>query len=166
MIRTSRTPGTRLTLLALAFLAAAPSAAFADATLFIGANTTPANRMARGVAVGVSLLVVGVEFEYSNTVEDAKVAAPSLKTGMANLLLQTPVEIFGLQPYVTAGAGLYRETLEAHQNTSPAVSTGGGVKIALVGPLRLRLDYRVFKLGGGALNSPAHRVYAGLNLKF
>jgi hypothetical protein len=24
----------------------------------------------------------------------------------------------------------------------------------------------VFKLGNGALNSPAHRIYAGLNLKF
>jgi len=27
------------------------------------------------------------------------------------------------------------------------------------------VDYRVFKLGSGALNSPAHRIYAGLNLK-
>jgi len=24
----------------------------------------------------------------------------------------------------------------------------------------------VFKLGSGALNSPAHRIYAGLNLNF
>jgi len=24
----------------------------------------------------------------------------------------------------------------------------------------------VFKLGSGALDSPAHRIYAGLNLKF
>jgi hypothetical protein len=35
-----------------------------------------------------------------------------------------------------------------------------------VGPLRLRVDYRAFKLGSGALYSPAHRGYAGLNLKF
>jgi hypothetical protein len=40
------------------------------------------------------------------------------------------------------------------------------VKISLVGPLALRVDYRVFKLGSGALYSPAHRIYAGLNLKF
>jgi hypothetical protein len=40
------------------------------------------------------------------------------------------------------------------------------VKIALVGPLRLRVDYRVFNLGSGALNSPAHRIYTGLNLSF
>jgi len=30
----------------------------------------------------------------------------------------------------------------------------------------LRVDYRVFKLGSGALYSPAHRVYVGLNLTF
>ena len=41
-----------------------------------------------------------------------------------------------------------------------------GVKMSLAGPLRLRVDYRVFKLGSGALYSPAHRIYAGLNLKF
>ena len=46
------------------------------------------------------------------------------------------------------------------------VATGGGVKVNLIGPLRLRVDYRIFKLGSGALHSPAHRFYAGLNLKF
>ncbi len=38
--------------------------------------------------------------------------------------------------------------------------------MTLVGPVRLRVDYRVFGLGDGALYSPAHRIYAGLNLKF
>ena len=37
---------------------------------------------------------------------------------------------------------------------------------ALAGPLRLRVDYRVFRLGTGARYSPSHRIYAGLNLKF
>jgi hypothetical protein len=45
------------------------------------------------------------------------------------------------------------------------LNTGGGVKVSLVGPIRLRVDYRIFKLGSGALNSPAHRIYAGLNMK-
>ena len=45
-------------------------------------------------------------------------------------------------------------------------NTGGGVKVSLAGPIRLRVDYRVFKLGSGALHSPTHRFYAGLNLKF
>jgi hypothetical protein len=70
------------------------------------------------------------------------------------------------QPYFTTGAGIYRETLGAHQDTGLGVNTGGGVKVSLIGPLRLRVDYRVFKLGSDALYSPAHRIYAGLNLKF
>ena len=123
-----------------------------------------ARRAASRSACG--LLIVGFEFEYANTPDDPTAAAPSLTTGMGNLLLQTPVALMGIQPYVTAGAGVYRETLGAHQDTSLGVNTGGGVKISLVGPVRLRVDYRVFKLGSGALNSPAQRIYAGLNLRF
>ncbi len=85
---------------------------------------------------------------------------------MGNLLLQTPIPVLGFQPYVTGGVGIYRETLGEHHDTGFGVNTGGGVKISLIGPLRLRVDYRVFKLGSGALYSPAHRVYAGLNLNF
>jgi hypothetical protein len=138
----------------------------ADITGFLGASTTPANRNVKGVAVGAGLLIVGVEFEYAVTAEDEEAAAPALKTGMGNVLLQTPGMVFGFQPYYTVGAGVYRETLGDHQDTSFGLNTGGGVKIELVGPLRLRLDYRVFKLGNDALESPTQRVYAGLNLAF
>jgi len=41
----------------LSLAAAAP--ARADATAFIGANTTPANRSVRGVSVGTGLLIIG-----------------------------------------------------------------------------------------------------------
>ena len=154
-------------LAALALVACA-STAFADATAFIGANTSPANRQVRGVAVGGGFLIVGFEFEYARTTDDPQAGAPSLTTGMGNVLLQTPFAIFGVQPYFTTGAGIYRETLDtiAHQDTGFAVNTGGGAKITLAGPLRLRVDYRVLKLGSGALVSPAHRIYAGINLKF
>ena len=140
--------------------------AFADITAFIGANTTPANRQVRGAAAGIGLIVVAFEFEYANTTEDAAASAPSLTTGSGNVLLQTPIAFCGFQPYFTTGAGLYRETLgSAHQDTSVALNTGGGVKVALIGPVRLRVDYRVFKLGSGALHSPAHRFYVGVNVK-
>src|ERR687891_2474538 len=43
----------------LSFLLAAP--VWADATLFIGANTTPANRAVRGGAFGAGLLIIGFE---------------------------------------------------------------------------------------------------------
>ena len=84
---------------------------------------------------------------------------------MGNVLLQTPVAIFGVQPYFTTGAGFFNESLGTHSETSFGLNMGGGAKVTLIGPLRLRVDYRVFKLGSGALYSPAHRVYVGLNLK-
>src|SRR3979490_1744043 len=149
---------------ALLVLVATP--ARADITAFIGANTTPANRQVRGGALGFGLLVIGFELEYAFTPDEPAASAPSLKTGMGNLVLQTPVAVFGFQPYFTTGGGFYQEELGAHSDTGFAVNTGGGVKVSLAGPNRLRVDYRIFKLGSGALNSPAHRIYAGLNLKF
>ena len=148
----------------LTLLGSAP--AFADLTGFVGANMSPANRFVRGVSAGAGVLLVGLEFEYANTLEDTRALAPGLKTGMGNLLLQTPFAILGVQPYATTGAGPYRERLGALQHTGLGFNAGGGVKISLAGPIRLRVDYRVFKLGSGALHSPAHRIYAGLNLKF
>ena len=137
----------------------------ADITAFLGANTTPANRQVRGAAAGIGLLIVGFEFEYAATTDDLTARAPSLKTGMGNLILQTPTAFFGFQPYVTTGAGIYREELGAREDTGIGFNTGGGVKVSLIGPIRLRVDYRVFTLGSGALQTPAHRIYAGLNLK-
>jgi hypothetical protein len=153
-------------LLTLAVLVAASSPAQADATLFIGANTAPANRTAKGFAVGAGLLVLGFEFEYSDTTDDVKSAAPSLKTGTGNLLLQSPVAFAGFQPYFEIGGGLYHEELGTISNTGFVGNTGGGLKISLIGPVRLRVDYRAFTLKNGALTTPAHRIYAGVNLKF
>lgn len=154
----------------LGFLFAAPASAYADATLFLGANTSPANRTAKGFAVGAGLLFIGFEFEYSDTTDDLATRAPALKTGMGNVLLQSPVAFFGIQPYYTVGAGVYHEDLGTNgslfDNTGFGMNTGGGAKISLIGPIRLRVDYRVFSLKNGALTTPAHRVYAGLNLKF
>jgi hypothetical protein len=155
-----------LAALALFFWALLPTAASADATAFIGVNTSPANRTARGFAVGAVLLVIGFEFEYADTTDDPAANAPALKTGTGNMLLQTPVAFAGIQPYFEIGGGVYHEELGAVSNTGFVGNTGGGVKISLVGPIRLRIDYRVMTLKNGALTSPAHRIYAGLNLKF
>ena len=151
--------------IALVLLALTSAPARADITAFIGANTTPANRQVRGAALGFGLLVVAFELEYAYTPDDLTATAPSLKTGMGNVILQTPVAFMGFQPYFTTGGGLYQEELGTRSDTGIGFNTGGGVKVSLAGPIRLRVDYRVFKLGSGALNSPAHRFYAGLNLK-
>ena len=131
---------------------------------------TPRRRTgrSRGFAVGAGLLIVAFEFEYADTTDDlTRDGAPSLKTGSGNVLLQTPIAILRL-PAVRHHRRrlLPRNAGIATPTRASATNTGGGVKITLVGPLRLRVDYRVFKLGSGALNSPAHRIYAGLNLKF
>jgi hypothetical protein len=111
------------------------------------------------------VLIIGFEGEYAFTPDDPRSSAPSLKTGIANVVLQSPVPFFGIQPYFTTGGGFYQEELGLHSDTGFALNTGGGVKVTLAGPIRLRVDYRIFRLGSGALHSPAHRIYAGLNLK-
>ena len=156
----------RLVPAALVLVAVSPARAHADATLFIGANTSPVNRTAKGAAIGAGLLVLGFEFEYSDTTDDVRSGAPSLKTGTGNMLVQSPVAFAGFQPYFEIGGGVYHEELGAISNTGFVGSTGGGLKISLIGPIRLRVDYRAFTLKNGALTTPAHRVYAGINLKF
>ena len=144
-----------------------PSRADADVTAFFGVNPTPTNRVVTGLSGGVGLLIVAFEFEYANTREDLDQLAPSLRTFMVNGLLQTPVPIAGFQFYGTIGGGGYREELLEQSETNVGWNVGGGVKMNLVGPLRLRLDYRVFTLvGDDVRHSRPHRFYAGLNLKF
>jgi hypothetical protein len=143
-----------------------PVSASADVTAFLGANRTPTTRMVKGVAGGIGLLIVGFEFEYANTNEQPLKAGPRLQTFMFNGLLQTPFPVAGLQFYGTAGAGGFRETLGILSETNGGINVGGGVKMSLAGPLRLRLDYRVFTLRGTPLYSRPQRFYAGLNLKF
>jgi opacity protein-like surface antigen len=144
-----------------------PSRAEADLTAFFGVNPTPSNRVLTGISGGVGLLIVGFEFEYANTREDVDQLAPSLRTFMFNGLLQTPVPIAGFQFYGTAGGGGYREELLGQSETNVGWNVGGGVKMNLAGPLRLRLDYRVFTLvGDDVRHSRPQRFYAGLNLKF
>jgi opacity protein-like surface antigen len=141
--------------------------AFADGTLFLGTVTTPANHATKGFAIGAGFLVFGVEFEYAATNEDTEHAAPSLKTGMGDVYLQTPIPIAGMQFYATTGMGGYRERLgESHQETNLVFNTGGGAKVSLVGPLKVRVDYRVLKLRGSPLFSTLHRIYAGVNVAF
>lgn len=159
---------TRIRPLALAatVLLLVPSTASADITAFLGVNPTPSTRVVRGISAGLSLLIVGFELEYANTSEDLDELAPGLRTVMFNGLVQTPVPVLGMQFYATAGGGGYRETLDAVTETHVGINVGGGVKMTLAGPLRLRLDYRVFTLQGDPRHSRPQRFYAGLNLRF
>lgn len=151
---------------ALAFLAVLAFArpAAADLTAFLGVTTTPDNHTAKGFAVGVGLLIVGFEFEYSSSSEDEDMLVPGLRTYSGNVLVQTPTP--SVQLYGTAGIGGYQESLGTIDETNIAMNLGGGAKMSLLGPLRLRLDYRIFRLQGSPLHDNYHRLYAGANIAF
>jgi hypothetical protein len=142
-----------------------PRPAKADATIFLGTTTAPTRRTVKGFSAGVSLLVVGFEFEYGSAAEDVASNAASLKTTSGNVFVQT-FGLPGFQLYATTGAGFYREHLRQNQTTSFVLNNGGGVKITLAGPLRARVDYRIFNLRGTPQHSTVQRLYAGLNLAF
>ena len=122
--------------------------------------------LGRGFAAGFSLLIIGFEFEFSDTAADEMAEAPRVRTGMFNLLLQTPFGISGLQFYGTIGGGVYQETGDGLEATNVGTNAGFGVKISVVGPIRMRLDYRVFSLQGSPQHDTHQRFYAGLNLGF
>ncbi|HTM32900.1 MAG TPA: hypothetical protein VL263_16425 [Vicinamibacterales bacterium] len=165
-IRVCISRASRLVALVLFAIVATARPAFADLTAFLGVTPTPENRTLRGFSGGFSVLIVGFEFEYANTPEDELDPLPGLKTWSGNVLVQTPVDVGGVQLYGTAGFGAYHEELRNVGETSSAVNLGGGAKIHLVGPLRLRLDYRVFNLQGTPRYETYHRFYVGANLRF
>jgi hypothetical protein len=154
----------RLLVLIAALAWATPAAA--DVTGFLGLSPTPENRGARGLAVGGGLIVVGFEVELARIGEDTDDGLAGLTTGMGNVLLQTPLEVSGVQFYATTGLGIYRERLGDRSETALAANLGGGAKIRLLGPLKLRLDYRLFRLRGDPLHDTYHRLYAGATLGF
>jgi hypothetical protein len=153
----------RFLTLALAFVLFAATPARADITAFLGLSPTPDNHAVRGFSAGVSLLVLGFEFEYARVSEDETELLPGLQTYSGNVLVQTPTS---MQLYATIGAGGYRENLGPLQETHVGVNLGGGIKIPLIGPVRVRADYRVFQLRGEPLHSTYQRFYVGGNLAF
>ena len=155
--------------LAVALVLTTASTASADITAFLGVNGTPEKRAVKGLALGTGLLVVGFEVEYADTSEDLEFGGPRLRTVMFNGLVQTPVPIAGMQFYGTIGGGGYREsfsTVPEISETNFGSNIGGGAKISIAGPLRVRVDYRIFNLRGNPRHSPVQRFYAGINLKF
>lgn len=149
--------------LSLVFLFASVLPARADITAFLGLTPTPERHAVKGFAAGAGFVIVAFEFEFAHTGEDTVARLPGLKTYSGNVLAQTPTPT---QLYATAGVEGYRENLGTFQETHVGTNVGGGVKFKLLGPLRVRADYRVFKLQGSPLHSVYQRFYVGGNLKF
>ena len=159
-------------MLAAATLLAFAAPARADITVFLGrsrsSSATPSapsvSQGLKGAAFGIGLLVVGFEVEGAIHTEDPVKSIPGLKTGMGNVLVQTPTG--GVQLYGTVGGGLYQETLGTSTDTNFATNIGGGIKFGVFGPLRLRADYRLLNLRGTPRYNTVQRFYVGASLKF
>jgi hypothetical protein len=152
--------------LAAFLLIGTASPASADITAFLGLSPTPEQHLAKGLAIGGGLVIIGFEFEYSHLSEDVLDGVPALTTASGNVLVQTPVPVHGWQFYATLGGGGYRESLAAFQETHVSTNLGGGAKVTLAGPFRLRFDYRIFSLLGSPLHNRVQRLYAGFNVAF
>lgn len=160
--------------LALVILAVSAVPARADITAFIGASPRSVLQDCRcgsgskfstlkGFSVGAGLIIVGWEFEFAHVGENTDRSLTGLKTYSGNFMVQTPTQT---QLYVTTGVEAYRENLGDFQETYFGTNIGGGLKMKLAGPLRLRADYRVFKLQGSPIHDVYQRFYVGANLKF
>ena len=75
-------------LLTATALFAVPATAAADITAFLGLGTKPATRAAKGLALGITMLVVGFEGEYSSISEDTGDNAPRVRTGTRRALAE------------------------------------------------------------------------------
>ena len=145
-----------------------------DVTAFVGVMV-PQARRAVGGAFGGGGSMVRFEIEYSGTVGSATLTRPSAGAISVNVLVQSTPSIHGLQFYGTGGFGLFGETFEGGAGSGEVLAKnfGVGAKIVLAGPLRLRLDYRLFVLGDAPDASPGlvlqqhpQRLSAGLNFTF
>ncbi len=138
-----------------------------NVTAFAGVAMAPGPYAAIGVAVGVRPrpIPVSLEFEYSRSRSDPAAGVPAIATFAGNLLVQWPRQPSRFQFYGTFGLGLYVLLLDHHSSeANDARNIGGGAKVTLTGPLKLRMDYRAFFLApiGGEYHSNEHRFYVGI----
>jgi hypothetical protein len=161
--RMSRDPVYAAARTALLLVLLTPAVAWADVTAFLGIATSDGHRSARGVSLGLSLLVVGFEFEYANIAENEPKGAPSMKTTMFNGVVQSPGRT---QVYASAGGGYYTQNYRDLSESGFGTNVGGGIKIGIAGPLRLRVDYRVFSQKGEPFQKTTQRWYFGANISF
>lgn len=138
-----------------------------NATAFAGAAMTPDPHVAIGIAVGLRPrpTPVTLEFEYSRSRSDPSEAVPAIVTFSGNILLPFPIQASRYQFYGTFGVGVYGLSLESKSSEPEGVwNFGVGTKIAVAGPLKLRVDHRAFRLApiAGEYHSNEHRLYLGL----
>ena len=110
-------------------LFAAPAAA--DATIFLGANTTPESRKTQGFAIGAGLLLIGFEFEYAGHVRRSGVAgalAQDRQRATCCCRRRSPSSASSRTSRPAPAPIARRSTTAEH--TGFGFNTGGGVKVS------------------------------------
>jgi len=149
-----------------------PLSARADATVLVGLTSVDALRPSFGWSFSYRPSAVGVEVEYLSTVPGDYSAG-----GIFGSVIVVPGTISNVQIFVLGGVGVWGEGFDGGKRTGvlSAANVGGGVLVGLGGPVRLRLDYRLFRLGevaeaevGAIAPSRKHpqRIAAGLYFDF
>jgi hypothetical protein len=147
--------------------AAQPAELPVNLTAFAGLAMAPDPHAALGVAVGVRPRPgpVSLEFEFSRSRSDPASGVPAIMIFAGNILIQLPAQGSRFQFYGTFGGGIYFQLFDHHSGEpDDAPSFGGGVKVTLAGPLKLRMDYRAFRLApmAGEYHSNEQRLYTGI----
>ena len=162
---------------ALAYVAAGLLAtaapARADATLFAGALSAGGGRSVVGGSIGLfareTRSVIGFEIDYTRTLGGARTTSPRISTFGGSLLVQVPIVDRRMNAYAAFGGTLYQEATPDDKSAGGAFNVGGGVKVTLAGPLKLRLDYRFFRVRfveASTGSTHPQRVTIGLALAF
>ena len=137
-------------------------------TAFAGLAMVPDAHAVSGIGVGVRPQPgpVSIEFEYSNSQIDRTRSVPSIVTLAGNFLFQVPVRQSRFELYGAFGLGFYvpQPDRQRGEDADSAWNFGGGTKVTLAGPLKLRMDYRVFRLAPipGRHHSDLRRLSLGI----
>lgn len=153
-------------------------ARFAGSTnFFVGREGTEDNKLTFGSAVGILTDgILGVEADVAfvpGFFDGAFIVDSQVTTVMGNVIVATPIAVtqYGLRPYLTGGAGLFRARGDeaGSDNIIMADVLGMNVGGGAIGPISprssLRFDLRYFRnLGGDEDATTANR--ADLRLSF
>ena len=116
-----------------------------NATIFTGFVPTPAVRPTMGFAFGGGIAPTGFELELARTGSRLSKGAPALQTFMVSFFGSFPIPVKRLRVYGIGGIGLWNEQFEdGHGAGEFGKNLGIGALYEIAGPLKARLDYRVF----------------------
>jgi hypothetical protein len=144
--------------------------AHADLTGF-AALTAPTPRGTVGGAFGRSNDWGGFELELAHTYLDSSTGAPTVVTYGVSFFKRFKSPSPRVTFYGLVGFGVYCETGgRANSGLGGNKNLGGGAHLRVAGPLKLRLDYRWFRLGtpdgGEPVSRNLQRLSAGLSVAF